>query len=52
MKVSVTRDAASDLRTINAFLSEQSAVVAERMLEQITNVVAQLKLFPRLGRYA
>ena len=49
MKVRVTNDAASDLRIIKTFLSEQSAVVAERVLEQIANVIGRLCTFPRPG---
>jgi len=49
MKVRVTDDAASDLRTIKTFLSEQSVVIAERVLDQIVNVTGRLSTFPRLG---
>ena len=49
MKVRVTDDAASDLRTIKSFLSDQSGVVAERVLDQIANVIGRLSTFPRLG---
>ena len=49
MKVRVTNDAASDLRTIRTSLSEQSAVVAERALEQVANIIGRLTTFPRLG---
>lgn len=49
MKVRVTDDAASDLRTIQTFLSSQSAVVAERVVDQIANVIGRLSTFPRLG---
>jgi toxin ParE1/3/4 len=49
MRVRVTDDAASDLRSIKAFLSEQSAVVAERVLDQIANIIGRLMTFPRLG---
>jgi len=50
MKVRVTNDAASDLRTIKAFLSNESAVVAERVLDQIRKIIRRLCTFPRLGR--
>ena len=50
MKVRVTNDAASDLRTIKAFLSNESAVVAERVLDQIRKFIGRLCTFPRLGR--
>jgi plasmid stabilization system protein ParE len=49
MRVRVTDDAATDLRTIKAFLLDQSVVVAERVLDQIANVIGRLKSFPRLG---
>jgi toxin ParE1/3/4 len=49
MRVRVTDDAASDLHTIKTFLSSQSVVVAERVLEQIANIIGRLKSFPRLG---
>ena len=49
MKVRVTNDAASDLRTIKAFLSNESAVVAERVLDQIRKIISRLCTFPRLG---
>ena len=49
MRVRVTGDAASDLEEIKAFLSDQSVVVAERVLDQIANVIGRLKTFPRLG---
>lgn len=49
MRVRVTEDAASDLRNIKTFLSNQSALVAERVFAQIANVVARLRTFPRLG---
>jgi plasmid stabilization system protein ParE len=49
MKVRVTHDAASDLRTIKTFLADQNVVVAERVLDQIANVIGRLKSFPRLG---
>ena len=49
MRVRVTGDAASDLQDIKAFLSDQSVVVAEPVLDQIANVIGRLKTFPRLG---
>jgi plasmid stabilization system protein ParE len=49
MRVRVTHDAASDLRAIKAFLSDQSTVVAERVLYQIVQVLVRLQAFPRLG---
>jgi plasmid stabilization system protein ParE len=49
MKVRVTDDAASDLHTIKAFLSDQSVVVAERVLDEIGSVIRRLRTFPRLG---
>lgn len=49
MRVRLTEDAASDLHNIKAFLSGQSAVIAERVLYQIANVLGRLQAFPRLG---
>ena len=49
MRVRVTDDAASDLRSIKDFLAEQSVIVAERVLDQVANVIGRLKTFPRLG---
>src|SRR5262245_11407877 len=48
MKVRVTLDAAADLRTIKTFQSDQSVVIAKRVVERIANVIGQLKSFPRL----
>jgi hypothetical protein len=42
MRVRVTDDAASDLRSIKDFLAEQSVIVAERVLDQIANVIGRL----------
>jgi plasmid stabilization system protein ParE len=49
MRVRLTEDAASDLRSIMAFLSDRSAVVTQRILYQIANILGQLAAFPRLG---
>jgi plasmid stabilization system protein ParE len=49
MRVHVTLGAGSDLRTIKAFLSDQSVVVAERVLDQIANMIGRLSTFPRPG---
>lgn len=50
MKVRVTGDAATDLRHIKAFISEDDAIAVDSVIEGIRKSVALLAILPRTGR--
>lgn len=49
MKVRVTDDAAADLRQIKAFISEDNAIAADRVIERIRKTLTLLAMLPRTG---
>ena len=49
MKVRVTDDAAADLRQIKAFISEDDAIAAKRVIERIRKTLTLLAMLPRTG---
>jgi plasmid stabilization system protein ParE len=49
MRVRVTDDAADDLRQIEAFISEDDAVAADRVIERVRKTTALLAILPRTG---
>lgn len=50
MRVRVTDDAAADLRQIKAFISEDDAIAADRVIERIRKTLTLLAILPRTGR--
>jgi plasmid stabilization system protein ParE len=49
MRVRFTEDAASDVQDIRVYLARDSAVVADRVVHHIGQVISGLRTFPRLG---
>ena len=49
MRVRVTDDAVADLRQIKAFISEDDAVAADRVIERVRKTVELLAILPRTG---
>jgi toxin ParE1/3/4 len=49
MRARVTDDAAADLRQIKAFISEDDAIAADRVIDRIRKTAALLAILPRTG---
>lgn len=49
MNVRVTEDAASDLENITTYIGREDGVAAERVIDQIRNVMGLLAEWPHLG---